>query len=291
MNNKYGVVIVSYYPTENLIKLICKLYNFDSNVNIVIIDNTGEENEIISKLKRCYNYCEIVMNKDNMGIASALNTGINKFYKKGFQWVLTFDQDSLITANIVEYYFDFIRRGIYKKDEIGILSTNYLDINTGKLYYPKIQLYKEVRESISSGSLININIFIELGKYKDYYFIDQVDNEYCIRLIKNNKKIILLPNNMMAHSLGNITNKHFLWKSFYLYNQNPIRYYYRTRNTIYIIREYNDMKITSEKIKQLFIDFLKILFEDNKKNKISNYFKGIFDGLIYNIDNCKRIDL
>lgn len=283
MDLNYGVVIVSYYPSINLIELVNALYKYDNFVKIIIVDNTGEPNEIINNIISNYKFCEVIINKENMGIAYALNVGIEKFYSQFVDWVLTFDQDSLITGNLVEAYSNFLNRNIYKANEIGMIATNYYDRNTGMQYYANLSSFIEVKEAISSGALINIKIFMELGKYKDYYFIDQVDNEYCYRLKKYNKKIILLPEKLMEHSLGNITNAKFLWKKFFVYNQNPIRYYYRTRNTIFMIREYKEINLIIKKIKQLLIDFIKIFFEKNKKKKIYSYFRGLKEGILYNI--------
>lgn len=285
MSDNYGVVIVAYYPGDNLIKLIQTLFYYDNKVNIVVVDNTGSKNKVITEIENNFESCRVIINEQNMGIADALNKGIERFYKEGVKWVLTFDQDSLITGNIVKSYFDFINDKYNDLDRIGMIATNYIDLNTGKLCYPDLSKYTEVNEAISSGSFINTNIFMELGRYKEYYFMDQVDNEYCYRLAKNAKKIFLLPENMMEHTLGNISSAKFFGKNFYLYNQNPIRYYYRTRNSLFIIHEYKNIKITRDKIKQLALDLLRIFFENNRATKIKHYMHGVIDGILYKKNN------
>ena len=42
---------------------------------------------------------EIILNKENLGIATALNIGVRKALENGYEWILTMDQDPEVDYN------------------------------------------------------------------------------------------------------------------------------------------------------------------------------------------------
>lgn len=277
-NDYIGAVIVTYNPDETIRDRIEKLIEIDGLKKIIIVDNSIDS-KVLEKVKKDINSLKVVFkfNKENLGIAKALNQGIQEI-KKECKWVLTLDQDSNIYSGLVTKYKDIIENEHYKT-KIAIIGTNYIDINS-KTPYKKIgEDLVEVEEVISSGSLLNIDIFESLGGFNSKYFIDQVDNEYCYRVRKKGYKIKFLQSINMSHSLGNITKKKFVFWELYLYNQNPIRTYYRTRNKIYFMKMYKDKELTKILITHLLKDIIRILNEKQSLRKIMNFIKGVRDGV------------
>lgn len=274
---RIGSVVVTYFPNENTLKLIQQLIDNIYINRIIIVDNTDDEVSFFEKGIFINDKLSLVANKKNLGIAKALNQGIDHLVDDNYDWVLTMDQDSLISPGLLEKYKLFIEKN--NIENVGMLGTNYIDIYSGKIRFSGEWNEREMSEVISSGSLVNLRIFSSMGGFKEKYFIDQVDNEYCYRLKTQNYKILLLNGVDMEHSMGQITHKKIGFKLFFLYNQKPIRTYYRTRNIIFMIKEYKDFKLTYSKIISLCKDFIKIAFEENKKQKYFYFFKGLKNGL------------
>ncbi|WP_419885076.1 glycosyltransferase family 2 protein [Paenibacillus sp. B-A-8] len=275
---KSGAVVVTYFPNERFLNLINNLI-LDFNIEkIIIVDNTDANNWILYEDIIKNEKVILIENKENLGIARALNQGIECLASMNFDWVLTMDQDSNIGPELLEKYKEFVNKN--NTDKIGMLGTNYIDINLNEIKIPGEWNEKEVNEVISSGSFLNMKIFSELKGFKEHYFIDQVDNEYCFRLIKNNYKIFMINGIDLEHSMGDITRITIGPVKFHLYNQKPIRTFYRTRNMIYMMKEYKELTLIYSKIMSLLIDFIKIAFEKESLHKYLYFIKGVKTGIL-----------
>ena len=102
---------------------------------------------------------------------------------------------------------------------------------------------------------------------REDYFIDQVDNEYCLRLKVNGYKIVILNGIDMEHKIGKIELRKIFGREICIYHQSPMRYYYRTRNLLFMIKDYKDRVVIIKVIKSLVKDFIKLLFEQKKYTK------------------------
>ena len=218
---KIGIVIVCYNPdirTDKLIDnisndedisksclsmilffILCIISNDNNYEKIVIVDNSNFRNKKFENLDR--KKFKYIPNCKNLGIAKAQNIGLDYLNSIGLKWAITLDQDTIITYSLSNKYIKYLDKK-EKLDDIGIISTNYYDIGTQKQKFVFNESEILVDETISSGSLINIDIFNKIGKMREDYFIDQVDNEYCLRLKVNGYKIVILNGIDMEHKIG-----------------------------------------------------------------------------------------
>ena len=126
---KVAAIIVSYNPDNNLLDSINLLIN--QVERIIIVDN-GSESEKKKNIKLIRDIdkekIEIIFNEENLGIATALNIGVRSALKQGYNWILTMDQDSKVSKNMVEKMLE-VYNGIDEKERKDILSIfpNFLD--------------------------------------------------------------------------------------------------------------------------------------------------------------------
>lgn len=272
-------VIITYNPSikrlEDNLEALMK-----QTKKILLIDN-GSEN--FKEIKKLNSNLIILSNKKNLGIAKALNQALNFAYKNGYEWILTLDQDSIISESLIKSYLDFL---FYNKEnkKIGILAPkiidNNIDNNVEKIN-KKIKLnIEEPLTVITSGSLINVKIAKEIGGFLDFLFIDSVDFEFCLRMRINGYKIFKLNNCYIDHKLGNITQYKFFFFKIYTTNHNPVRRYYQYRNSLYVHKKYRKtFKIWALRgyLSLIKTFFHIILFEKSKIKKIRMILKGIKD--------------
>ena len=98
--NKHSIyaIIVSYEPNSSLIRLYESIKNQVDE--IVIIDNNSRNTESIHILKELENQnISVIYNKENSGIATALNQGVKIAIDKKYKCILTLDQDSEFYQN------------------------------------------------------------------------------------------------------------------------------------------------------------------------------------------------
>ena len=254
---KIGIVIVCYNPDIRTDKLIDNISNDNNYEKIVIVDNSNFRNKKFENLDR--KKFKYIPNCKNLGIAKAQNIGLDYLNSIGLKWAITLDQDTIITYSLSNKYIKYLDKK-EKLDDIGIISTNYYDIGTQKQKFVFNESEILVDETISSGSLINIDIFNKIGKMREDYFIDQVDNEYCLRLKVNGYKIVILNGIDMEHKIGKIELRKIFGREICIYHQSPMRYYYRTRNLLFMIKDYKDRAVIIKVIKSLVKDFIKLLY-------------------------------
>lgn len=249
---------------NSYIDCIDKLYIVDNN------DNDNFKNKINdSKIEYLPNY-------KNIGVATALNIGAKSALKDGYKWLLTMDQDSCFEdKDSVKKMIKYLEENDTSK--IGLITPWHV-INTG-VVKPKEEIDHPL-EVMTSGNIINLDVYTEVKGFKDEYFIDDIDIEYCMNLNKNGYHIDRLNYISLNHDLGDITVKRILGRTFTCSNHNYIRRYYMVRNTYYLCDLYKD----------IFPDYCKflkrglrgqakniILFEKDKFRKIRNMYRGYKD--------------
>jgi len=272
MRNEVFAGIVLYNPDVSLLKQELEALN-SIGVSVIVVDNNSfNKSELIGLLAFYVNNVEVIWNEENQGIAKAHNQIIESCKKKGVDWVITFDQDSVIPDNMLSEYAH------YTKLENGIVSPtiNYLNSNK-KIQFIQSE-YSEKDWVIASASMINVKAWMSVGGFDEKMFIDLVDRDFCIRIRKAGYKIIVLNNVILNHNLGNPVTKKFLFHSFTISNHSAIRKYYKVRNYIYLYKK-DEVGLLDclYHIIQIFIETL--FLEKNKKKKIASLFQGIGDGI------------
>lgn len=239
--------------------------------------------EIISNPKVKY-----VANESNKGIAFALNQASKIALKEKNDFLLAMDQDSIADKDLIINYKRFLIDTDRK--QIGILAPTiqYLpDVAT-----KPIPIEKEVKVAITSGCLLNLNSYLQTGPFKAELFIDYVDFEYCLRLRKSGFKIIQLSDAKISHNLGELEKRNFIFRMIYITHHSPIRYYYRTRNRLYVGMRYF-IRFPSFAIVDSFIflnEVVKLIFYENEKlKKLKMISLGLLDFFFGKYGSFKRL--
>lgn len=267
---KLSSVVVFYNPSKENID---NIKNFEKSVDVVYVVDNSEDDTIRLKDTNKIKYIKLYENK---GIATALNIGAKNAIKDGFKWLLTLDQDSKITSSIVDKMKDFIEKNKNNK-KIGIVSP-YHDIKSDEII-KDVEFEKQL-EVMTSGNIINLDIYQKVDGFKDWLFIDCVDTDYCMNLNKQGYEVLRLNKVVMPHNLGNLEEHIFLGKKYPCYNHNPIRRYYIVRNNLYINSMYKDLypeycnhliRVQKGQVKRI------LLFEKDKLRKLKMMYKGYKD--------------
>ena len=280
---KVAAIIVSYNPDNNLLDSINLLIN--QVERIIIVDN-GSESEKKKNINSIRNIdekkIEVIFNEENLGIATALNIGIRLALKQGYNWVLTMDQDSKVSKNMVDKMLE-VYNSIDEKERGDILSIfpNFVDERVQSIEEnSEMDSYEYVDADITSGNLLRSEVFDKVGFFDDSLFIDLVDTDFCMRLNEKNIKMIKVRDAILYHSLGESQSVKSIFGKFNTSNHSALRRYYMTRNRFYTWEKYKNLNsFTLNRDKSLFKkEFVKIILgEKDKINKIKMVFKGYTD--------------
>lgn len=265
--------IILYNPGMDVWDNICSY--IDAVDRLYVIDNSEKYNKSLIRLICRNNKCRYISLNGNRGIAYALNVGVNYSVREGYTWLLTMDQDSKIASEQVKimiHYIEDVHNHLVK-----IVCPNYR--HNGKRWNSSDSV-EFVRQAITSGSIIDVNVCKELGGFLNKLFIGEVDHEYCIRLILKGYKIARLNDVYMEHQLGSPT-KH---GNLISYNYPPIRYYYAVRNNLYVYFKYRKYKfvedICREKPKNIKNLLFTIFYETRSLKKYAYMILGAKDFLV-----------
>lgn len=291
MNKSVCAVIVSFNSPEKLKHCIdSSSHQVD---DIIVVDNTTDPKlkDMISNFFSSEKM-RFIFNKKNRGLGAALNQGIAHSLKNNFFWTLLLDQDSVMTKNMV----DELIRSYYNLDDdlksktaaiVPLIYDRNFDeeipaIVTTKLLNKKIKDHSRdtfIHFQITSGSMIRNDVFKKIGLMNEYFFIDFIDFDYCLRILSKGYKILQSRNALLYHSLGEKKRKLF----FYFREHNdPSRLYYQTRNRLLVLSTYGKKhrSVLYSESCRIACKFLKVLLiESNRQEKMRMFFRGIADFL------------
>jgi rhamnosyltransferase len=272
-------IVVSFNPSTYLVEFVGELLKqFDQ---VLIIDNNSNEDsvETLNKIKDLG--CHIIYNKNNLGIASALNQGFT--YATGkFNWACTFDQDSNIEPEYRTKLFSNLNSHFDRKS-VAVVGPKIFEVQIKHhiaYSWIKNSLIFEVPTVITSGSLIRVEAHELVNGFNEALFIDYVDHEFSLKLRSKGFRVTQSTNARLYHKLGNSKVHKVLFREFYSTHHDALRRYYNTRNRFYVYFKF--LLFEPIWVAQDFYLFLKetlkiLLVEKDKLAKLKGIFLGIFD--------------
>jgi rhamnosyltransferase len=280
---RVAAVIVTYFPDAAFAERMLRVAG--QATAVIIVDNSASPDVQHRLRSLTSDKIEILENTKNEGIARALNQGILRAIERRCSWVLTLDQDSVVDDDLVARLVAIHQRCSHP-EQVGLIHSNARSKWSGlpalKCSDPYAE-FREVKAVVTSGSLIPISAYRVGGPFRDDFFIEGVDLEYCLRLRKAGFHILLSCRPLMVHAAGRMEEHRLGGRTIVVANHAPWRYYYMTRNLLRIIRGYASrepiwaltalLNLGKAVVKDL-------LFEDRPFTKIVFVLAGTWDAVI-----------
>jgi rhamnosyltransferase len=151
---------------------------------VVIVDDGGTDDNV-RKLNRWFageKKVRLHHNAVNAGIAASLNRGVAVARENGSRWILTLDDDSVVRSDMVERLIDGLRdvrlkktRGDHRHVLGGIRRDRKTEARRGRRGVPG----KAGDHHL--GSFFSLETYDRVGPFREEFFIDSVDLDYCLR--------------------------------------------------------------------------------------------------------------
>lgn len=263
--------VVTYNPRITLLqKNLSALRELVDRV--IVVDNGSVNLTDIKKIIGGIGSISLIENQRNLGIARALNEIMETAIEYEYSWVLTMDQDSVVPTNLVSEYVKYL------DSSVGMLCPIIFDRNKNQLPTTYLGTH-EVKECITSGSLVNVSAWQKVNGFDEKLFIDGVDFDFCERIKKTNYRILEVGTVVLSHAIGNITMRKFFFWDVAVKNHSAFRKYYIARNTIYLAKKNGNVarqiKSYLQVVKQVSIV---IMYEQDKKQKLIAICRGMIEG-------------
>jgi rhamnosyltransferase len=290
---RVGALIVTYFPDAGLPDLLEGLLAQVSR--LVIVDN-GSDGATLgwTETYSVRSGVTILRNDKNLGVAAALNQGMRLLAEEGYEWILTSDQDSIVTDGCMEALLATLAADP-NPETVAIISANrqepgrshrWLRPRTMPPFFERVICdridHEGVTLVITSGALTNAAVFGLVGPFREDFFIDFVDFEYCLRARKAGYRILVSCAAHIIHRVGSRTHKRIAGVTLSPTHHRPIRRYYLFRNAVEVMRLYG---LTFPhwmlyQVAALFEVMLAILLiEDGRVRKLRACMAGLWDGL------------
>lgn len=263
--------MVTLYNSEQ--KVVQRIGTYIEQVQkLYVVDNAEEiDSLLINSILTTYPTAYYISNNGNKGIANALNVAAKAAIDDHFDYLLLMDDDSEAPSDLVASLYKVIN----EDQSVGIVSAQ----SDSRVQRSDVQ---EVITTITSGSILSLKAYSVVGPFLDELFIDWVDHEYSFRLRRNNYRILAANQVKLKHRLGIFQEKRLLgfipvrWRS-----HNPVRLYYKFRNSQYVMSIYAGELPKSFKVSiyyELLRDIIKIIWlEENKGKYTLLILKGLSD--------------
>lgn len=273
-------VLVTYFPDAGLATRLDLTKR--QVAEIVIVDNASDM-ETFSNIEKATldSDVQLIRNQTNLGIAAALNQGMQWARAKGYPWVLLLDQDTVPAHNMV-CIMSSVFQDFQEKHRLALIGSNRFLNSIGKKKAPS-DFWKIAETVITSGSLLSLNAVQQIGPFRDEFFIDCVDFDFCLRARTKGFEIVETLAPVMEHFIGNPMTVRLLWLRIQVYNHRPWRSYYMVRNFVVLAREYlfkDPWWVLRMAWAISKIVFLKLLLEECKILKLRYVILGLYDGLL-----------
>ena len=265
-------VVVLYNPDEKVLNNI-KTY-LDSVQVLFAIDNSENPRaNFVTELVNISGKIEYIAMHGNQGISKALNIAAMSAIERSCTWLLTMDQDSSASPDMINLMLDCAQ--LPSSSNVGLISPyHWVDPEN---YCPGKTACEEVLTAMTSGNLLSLSAFRDVGCFREDFFIGYVDLEYCLRLRKNGFSILQSNRAVLTHELGKLSKHKLLWATLSTTNHPAIRLYYRTRNRLETMNLYRHdfPEFAKHEMSAMFKELVKILFfEKDSLSKLKSAFKG-----------------
>jgi len=275
-------------PTISAVCAIIVLFHPDADIDkrlqmimaqfplAVLVDNTPG-GSVLPVLSPSVHW---LRNNQNLGIAAALNQGFDLAIELGCEWCATFDQDSELLPGYLKRVMAIASQHTPMPVLVGC---NYLNVGATEATYkaPAGTIDAWQRATlITSGTFIPIRFVRAVGGFREDYFIDSVDHEFCLRARSYGARVLMTVEPFMRHRMGN-AGVGFFGLLFSLQHPEKRRYY-MARNTLLTIRTHGTRYPlwTLRHICRLLAEGFAIIFLESEKGpKLRAFARGLWHGL------------
>lgn len=231
-----GTVITALAPDERLIVAVRSVAAQTDRVYVV--DNTpqGMQREIHDALIDLPNV-EVLELGANIGLAGALNRGLDACRRAGLDLVLLLDQDSSVPVDLLTSLAPHLA-----ERRVAAVGPAPWDAQRDRYIDPRTRWRRALSDRpaiIASGMLVRLREALAIGGFRENFFVDGVDQDFCLRLRARGHRILQDKETVLPHVLGRRSEvKSFPGLRATVSNHPTWRLYWVFRNGLVIAREH-----------------------------------------------------
>lgn len=287
-------VVVTYHPEPDVVE---NLQAMGRECGRVLIVDNGSSAQAQAAMAAVAGVT-LLPQGVNLGLAAALNLGVARAAEQGCEWVVTFDQDSRpepgMIAAMWQTHLALPSAAVIgpRIQEENAQLANYRWVcrhETWPLLFRRVGYsgkdIAEVTMLVTSGSMIDIAVWRSLGGFEAGLFIDYIDTDYCLRVIRSGRQVAVAGGALLMHRLGAREKRVFMGRVHRPTHHAAFRHYYIARNRVRIWARHA-LTVPHWALFDLIFAVYNMLrvvaFESGRLRKLKAMILGTWDGL------CRR---
>lgn len=219
-------VVVSYNGLQETKQTVDALLAQVGHVHIVDNGSSANSLAVLESLEREPDV-SVERLGENRGVGYALNRGVECARQMGFAWLLTMDQDSLVDGSMVRAYQMAVEQDPGRTCLSPMISNGAKAEAEGGV----------VGYAITSGNLVRMDLYDQIGLYDEGFFIDCIDFDFSLRVRRAGHAVYRVSSALMGHQLGKAVDIPDFLRRYYALHS-PVRRYYMYRNYLYMAERY-----------------------------------------------------
>jgi len=230
VTSEITAIATAYHPGQRLLAVIEAARA--SCVEVLVVDNTPGGAELLAGEQP--DGVRVLRPGGNIGLAGALNLGVRET-APGSDLVLLLDQDSVLSGDLVDLLVAHLA-----DPTVGVAAPAPWDGERESYLDPRTALMPEVADRgavITSGMVVRRALIDELGGFREDFFMDCVDQDFCLRLRRRGMRIVQDRRVRLPHVLGDVRAHRFLIGHVRVTHHPRWRLYWVIRNGVLLVKE------------------------------------------------------
>ena len=285
---RLAIIIVNYNGFSDTKECIESINNKDESILIIVVDN-GSKNDESRELKSLFPDIHTIRSEINGGFSYGNNLGIKYALDNNYDYCMLLNNDTLIDSGMIHLL-------LTKADDKTITvptmfyasmpdtiwyGGGFINRSTGNSQHKRmntkenVDLLKDEESTFATGCciLFNSNLVKRIGMFNEEMFMYCEDTEFCIRALKDENRILYVPQAKLWHKVSKSTGG----------SASQFSTYYMTRNRFYCIKKHRDFynwtampfTFVSRIIRMILYYLKRDLNYEAIKMGIIDYYKGI----------------
>lgn len=185
IENRYGVVVISYSPPDLMLDLIEQLIIL-KGIYLYIVDSSPlsiqlELEKKIGKIKSKYSQPRVTMIKTkNFSVGYSLNLGIQRCLEDGMKLITIMDDDTILVKENFnpDTIWDFFFTNLNPKKDVLILAQGIAA--------------KRIAFWVETGLTFTKDVF-KFVQFRENFILDQIDLLFCLKVRRRGGLLVMYP--------------------------------------------------------------------------------------------------
>lgn len=252
---------------------------------LYVVDNSPQgESDLCERLKGMGNSRIAIIHEGvNIGLGAAYNLACSRAVLDDFDWLVLLDQDTRLHPQ-------YRRIMLFERDcwrsnggSLGAMAPGFQNMDVREAEVVGAPGLNAVAAVISSGSLISLAAWAAVGHFREDFFIDYVDIEFCRRLSYHGYSVLMLGEVLMSHGIGHLHVNRVLRYERLTSNYPAWRHYFMVRNFVVTaklsLEAFDLLWLAKEANRRIKFALLSFIMEPGRLKMLRCSLRGAFHGV------------